>query len=369
MLTLWVAPAFAPDPATTAGALFSDRLKAFEADHAELQLVVRVKAEKGPGGLAESLSSASQAAPSALPDLATLDPEGVRIAAMAGHLISLQGLLPQPEPSEWYDFAFDATNVDGRFYALPFASDMEVFGYETGAFDSPPVDWASLFGDQTSFLIPAADPDALFLFAQYLALGGLPLDRAPLDPDLLAEALGFLASAGESGALAPASLEFTSSGETWLALQEGRAQAAQAPYAAFVAGYAPDSHAAGPLPTRDGKGVSLALSWSWVAIRSEQQAVAAELMAWLSDPAFLAEWTYSLGLVPSQPQVLARWPDSPEAAIASRLVPTALARPNSQVLEIAGPVLQTALRATLTGELTPPEAAGQAAEALAGLLP
>ncbi|MFQ5921222.1 MAG: extracellular solute-binding protein [Anaerolineales bacterium] len=352
---LWVAPAFAPNPETLAGIVLLERLETFQNDHPDIQVIVRTKAEKGPGGLMESLSAASRAAPATLPHLITLDPEALSTTALSGLLAPLPEL---GNPSDNYAFADDTSRVDGIRYAQPFASDMETFASEMAAFEAVPLSWTDLIMDANNFIIPAADPEAIFLIAQYLSLGGEFIDR--LDENVLAEALDFLAIAAESGNLSSASFDLSTSGETWLALQERRSEAAQAPYGAFFASHDPGMHALGPLPTRNGIGIALAAPWSWAVANPEQEDLSGELIEWLTEPAFLAEWSHALGLLPTQPDVLEQWPGGPEAATASRIVSVAVAKPRGALLEAIGPPLAEAVQAVLTGRLDPEAAAAQA---------
>lgn len=362
-LTIWLSPRFAPDPESAAGPILQQRLQDFEAAHAGVQLTIRVKAESGPGGLPESLATASQAASATLPDLAILGAEALADSnplLVPDHRLALPGAA-----LERYDFARPLANASELSLGVPFAAELELFAYRTASHDSPPMTWGALFTDQGDFLIPASDPESRFLIAQYLALGG-SLDE--IDPDPLAVALGFVASANEAGALAPSSVDFASSSETWAAFLAGRGAIASAPYSGFVASFEPLDYSAGPLPTSDGRGISLAKPWSWVLLNDQpieatgsSNGMAAALLEWLTDPAFLAEWTYALGLVPVQPAVLERWPDTPETAIASRLVAVAVPLPDPDTLADFGPAFAAALRAVLDRELSPQEAAALAA--------
>ena len=305
----------------------------------------------------ESLSAASRAAPATLPHLVTLDPEALSTTAMSGLLAPLPQLA---NSSDTYAFADETSRVDGIRYAQPFASEMEAFASEIAAFEAVPLSWTDLIIDANSFVIPAADPEAIFLIAQYLSLGGEFVDGTTFDENILAEALDFFATAAETGNLSPASFDLSTSGETWLALQERRSKAAQAPYSAFFATHDPGMHALGPFPTRNGLGITLAAPWSWAVANSEHTDLSAEIMDWLTEPTFLAEWSQALGLLPTQPEVLGLWPDGPEAAIASGIVSVAVTKPRGALLAAIGPPLAEALQAVLTGQLDPEAAAAQA---------
>ena len=356
-IVLWVAPHFAPDSGSRAGDLFAEHLRTYEAQHPGTRIIVRTKAEKGPAGLIESLAAASRGAPTALPDLVTLDSGGIRSATLSGLLMPFQ----EADPSDdLYSFASEASQIDGVQYGQPFASDSEAFAYELEGFGAPPLTWTDL--EQSSFLIAAADPEAIFIVAQYLALGGELGEDLGLDRQLLTDVFAFLANAAEGKSLSSVSLELSSSEETWLALLEKRAGAAQVPYGAFVFSYDPGLHAAGPLPTERGLGIALGTPWSWAVTDREHPEAALQLIDWLSEPEFLSRWTHALGLLPTQPEVLARWPDSPEASIASRLVSVAVAMPSDEILKTIGPPLSSAIQSVLLGQATPGDAAAAAVQ-------
>lgn len=306
--------------------------------------------------MVESLTAAAGAAPAALPDLATLDTAA--LVSSADLLLDFEERFPQAERGELYEFG---RIPQGLKIGVPFAADVDVFAYKIAIFDSPPLTWSSLFTDQGSFLIAAADAEALFLVAQYLAMGGSLGTDSDLDVEVLGEALEFISAAGDSGALSPTATDLSSASEAWLALRQGQEGAAQTPFAEFVASYNPTVYAAGPFPTNDGSGVVLASPWFWAIPAEAEGELEMQLVEWLSDPAFLADWSHALGSLPVQPEVLALWPDSPETAISSRLVTVALAKPESRVLQAYGPRFAAAIQAVLNGDLTPAEAAALAA--------
>ena len=72
ILRIWLPPQFDPASGTPAGVLLQSRLDQFTAAHPEVKIEVRLKAEEGPGGLLEALSTAGAAAPLVLPDVVAL---------------------------------------------------------------------------------------------------------------------------------------------------------------------------------------------------------------------------------------------------------------------------------------------------------
>jgi ABC-type glycerol-3-phosphate transport system substrate-binding protein len=354
-LNVWLAPRFVPDPNSRAEAILQEHLNAFEAAHPGTHVSIRIKAVHGPGGMVESIAAADQAAPAALPDLLTLDSSA--LAESTAMLADLEERFSPTDSGDWYEFGLAGSA------GVPFAADVDVFAYKLAIFESPPLTWGSLFTDRGSFLIPAAQSESLFLIAQYLAMeGDLDLE-SEIDASVLQEVLEFISDAQAAGALSPDSLDLTNASETWLRLRSGQDGAGQVPFHDFAATFNPTVYAAGPFPTSDGRGIVLASPWFWATPTRSTGPLRDDLLDWLSDPQFLAEWSHALGAMPVRPDVLALWPDGPEAAIASRLVSVALPKPPAAVLQAYGPRFADALQAVLGGELLPLEAATQAAGA------
>ncbi len=368
-LVLWLPASLAPDRTTQAGILLAERLARFEETHPEISLQVRLKAETGPAGLLESLIAAAAAAPAALPDAVLLDPGGLSTAAFKGLTVPLNGLLAPPSEPEWYAYAVEAAKVDGVVFGLPAGAEAQVLAYRTDAYASPPLAWSDLVDSQLPFLFPAADPSASFTLAQLLAARARLYDdagRPTLDQPALLNVLGFYQAARAAGALPLSARQYASVAETWRVFKEGRVLAAEARLRPFLLEGNPAIHAAAPLPTYDGRGISLVWCWSWAVVTRDparQQAVA-RVLEWLMDPEFLASWTLAAGLLPSTTMSLQGWPTGAAASLASRLVTAAVPAPPAETTGIFGPALQQAVQGVLSGQSTPEEAAQAAAQAL-----
>ena len=362
---LWLTPAFSTTAGTAAGDLLAARLDEFERANPGLTIVVRVKEDGGPGGLLESLAAASQAAPASLPDLASLGAAALHDATLKELIVPLGEMVDAPSLPDWYPFAVEAAQVDGSLIGLPFAADAEAFAYRSDGYPRPPAAWTDILDGPAPVLFPAGDPSAAFTLAQYLSLGGRLHDgdgRPVLDTELLRQVLEFYDSARRSGVLPLSAREYDNTAATWAALRDGRAYAATASFGAFLAEHDPASDSLQPLPTRDGSGTCIADVWSWALVTRDpsRQEQALHLLAWLTEPGFLADWTHALGLLPSSTAALALWPDGPQTATANRLVTVARPRPTTEVLATFGPALRTAVESVLAGDASP-EAAAQAA--------
>jgi ABC-type glycerol-3-phosphate transport system substrate-binding protein len=107
-------------------------------------------------------------------------------------------------------------------------------------------------------------------------------------------------------------------------------------------------------------------AWSWALVTPDplRQALAIELIEWLSEPEFLGPWSRELGLLPTNAEALATWPDDSPTAMANRLVSSARARPSEETFATLGPPLAEALRAVIERGISPLTAARLAAESL-----
>jgi len=369
-LTLWVAPPFAPDSDTPAGALLTERLRAFEQLHPGLSIQVRVKSIDGPSGLLETLVAANAAAPALLPDAITFNPSNLEDAVSKDLIIGLDEVLPVPEAPDWYEFSLPAARVSGNFVGLPIASEVDILSYRSDLYTSPPRSWDDLLSEPRSFLFPAGDPLATFTMAQYLSLDGYLLnsDEDPaLNPAVLSEVLTFYNTAVSAQILPYSVRQITTAEQSWSVLQDNGAASAVAPLSSYMLEHDPEKLSAVPLPTQGGNGVGLASTWSWAIVTQdgERIPIVAELLAWLSAPDFLGLWTHSLGMLPPTSASLAAWPEGDDAALASSLVTVTQPMPPSSLRLTIGPVLFDAVEAVIGGGEAPTTAAQAAAEALA----
>jgi len=369
-LTLWVAPPFAPDSESPAGALFTARLRAFEQLHPGLSIQVRVKSIDGPSGLLETLVAANAAAPALLPDAITFSTSNLEDAVSKDLIVGLDGVFPVPEAPDWYEFSLPAARVSGNFFGLPIASEVDILAYRSDLYTSPPRSWDDLLGEPRSFLFPAGDPLATFTLAQYLSLDGYLLnsDEDPaLNPAVLSEVLTFYNAALAAQILPYSVRQISTAEQSWSVLRDNGAASAVSPLNSYMLEHDPEKFSAVPLPTQDGQGVGLASTWSWAIVTqdAERVSIVAELLSWLTAPEFLGLWTHSLGMLPPTSASLAAWPEGDDAALASILVTVTQPMPYSSLRLTIGPVLYDAVEAVIGGGEAPTTAAQAAAEALA----
>lgn len=363
-VTLWLPPAFRPDSGTRGGEILQQRITEFEAAHPGVSVVVRLKAVDGAGGLRDSLAMASAAAPASLPDVVALDQPNLRAAALKGMVTRLDSPGGDETGAGLYPFAASIAGFDGEIYGRPFAADAWVNAALTQ--DQAGTTWVDVAAQAGRVYLPLADSRAVFIFLEYYAAGGKPINSlttAGVTAEPLERELIWLLDLWEAGILTPASLQLDSPGATLIRLQQFDDQA----MTTFSALEGLSGWTAGSPPTPEGKAFTLATAWSWAIATPDpdRQLLAGELLQWLLAPEFLAEWTRAQGLLPASSRVLDGWPAGMERDLVAGLLENALPYPTEEISATLGPILSNAVRAVLIDGAVPADAARDASRAAA----
>ncbi|MBN2499469.1 MAG: extracellular solute-binding protein [Anaerolineales bacterium] len=353
-LQIWVPPAFDPTADTPAAALFQNHLDAFSDRHPGVRVNVRVKAVDGSGGLLNSLATASEAAPLALPDLVVLPLNKLGTAFEQDSVYAMDDLLGNPNDSDWYEFAQDMGVLNGSIYGLPLATDALILVYRPAALTDPPEDWDSALETTGPLVFPAADPRADFTIAMYMSAGGtfqdeegnLALDDVPLN-----QVFSFYQRA-QFGGLMPFWLtQYSDYEQAYQALRENRATMTAVWLSHHI--QEPDEGSATALlPTFDGQPYTLVTGWVIASTNPDvsRHPINIELAEYLTESGFLSAWTAEAGYLPPRPSALANWPEGDYQAIASQAVSSAHIIPNEFVFDTFGTPLMESVVAILKQE-------------------
>jgi multiple sugar transport system substrate-binding protein len=356
-MRIWVPPQFDPHAGTLAAVLFQERLDEFAADHSDLQIEVRVKAESGTGSLLNALAATKLAAPSIMPDLVALSRPDLESAAEKGLLHHLDGLTNLAEEADWYPYARQMAHIQDATFGLPFAGDALVLvGYRAPL----PSNWTEL-PEETLLIFPAADPEALFTISLYLSAGGALQNnqgQIALDEATLAKVLSLYAPEAENNLVSPQVTNYETSQQAWDAFRELRGNLVVSWTARFL-NEKNISVAMAPLPGLEEGQYCLARGWSWTLAGSnpENEELAMELAEFLSDNQFLAKWTQAAGYLPTRSTALSAWDDVKHQLTLKQIAESAVMIPQEDVLLIVGPLFKQAVLSVLNGEQLPEEAA------------
>jgi len=366
VLKVWLPPQFDSNSGKPAGDVLKAQLQAFVEEHPGIQIEVRIKALDGPGGLLDSLITASAAAPQALPDLVALSRPLLEKAALKGLIYSYDGLTTVLGQEDWYGYAREMAYLQQSTFGLPFAGDTLIFAYQPSEGIEPPQTWNRLLEYPGVLAFSASDPEALFTLAQYQSAGGKIQDeqgRPALDVEVLAKVLNVYINAVQAGRVSDRLSQFETQEQVWKVFQEGQFTMAVTWASLYL--NARDT-AVIQIPTPDNISYTLATGWTWAIAspQAEKRGLSAALAEFLVESDFLARWSETAGFLPPRASALELWQAEIPRSITRDVSASAHLIPSGDILSSLGPVLQQAVLQVLRQEKTPLEAAQVAVQSL-----
>ena len=367
-LRIWVPPQFDPASDSPEGAIFQSRLDEFNTRKSNVNIEVRVKNIEGYGGILDTLTTARSAAPLALPDLVALPRHASETAAEIGLLHSYDGLTTVLDDPDWYDYARQLSYLQNATFGIPFAGDALIMAYRPEVIPEPPADWDASLALTTTLAIPAADPYALYTFAQYQSLGASLLDeneQPMLDVVQLTNVLTYYQQASASELMPFWLTQYETDDQSWEAYEDFQANMAITWISRYLQSPPADT-AAAPIPTFDGVAFTVADGWVWALTTNDpdRQMLAVQLAEFLTRSEYLATWTAAAGFLPPRPSAAAAWPDQLSQNLANLVAPSAQIIPSLDIVTEVGAVLQHAVVSVLKEEADSITAAETAVEKL-----
>src|SRR5574340_87428 len=367
-VVLWVPPQFNPGSGTPAGDQLQKRLDQFMEVNPGVLVETRVKGASGPGGLLESLTTSSIAAPGAMPSVIALSRTDLEQAALKSLILSLDGLTPATQDPGLYPYAQDLGRIQNSTFGIPFAGDALILVYRTADLESkPPARWADIF-DSRKVVIAALDDDqACLTMALYRSAKGTVQNkegRPKLDAKLFTQALTVY-STGISRGNFPAWLtQLQTTDQAWQAFTDNQGSMVVTWRSNYLADLPQDASATA-LPSL-GDPYTLMTGWSWALTdrNPETREISVKLIEFLSEDDFLAEWTAAAGYLPTQPSVLGIWPNTSLQPIFDPILKSAEVRPANELTASLGPVMHEAVFSIFSGQASPEQAAQSAVEKL-----
>ncbi len=367
-LVLWVPPEMDPELETNASRIFANRLQLFSDLNNGIEIIVRVKAFSGPGGLLDALTATSAAAPEALPDVIALSRPDLETAALKDLIFPLEGLTEIPDDTDWFSFTREMALLQGGTFGLPFAADSLALVYRPTAMEDFPGSWSALLETGAPMAFPADSDQALFPLAFYLAEGGSIQDsqrRPMLEVNPLTDAFRFLEDGIEAGTFSESLIQYQTNGQVWTAFRDGQTDLAitwvsnylkEGPADADLAPFYPISNGAVSLGT--------GIAWAVATPRENRQSLAVDLAEFLVQADFLGEWSMAAGYLPTRPSSLEGWQNQSMRSTLSQIALMSQLRPSNEILTTIGPIIHEGLRQILQGAVDPAQAAQVAAESL-----
>jgi multiple sugar transport system substrate-binding protein len=367
-LRIWLPPMLDPKEDTPAGKLLRARLDEFSARRPGVEIEIRIKAQEGPGGLYDSLATASAAAPATLPDLVALPRGTLEDAVQKGLLHTYDNLTAIMEDTDWYDYARQLARVQNTTFGIPFAADFLVLGYHTEHINAPPRDIDATISTGDVLLFPAADPQALFTLLLYESAGGSLTDeqgKPNLDQQVLLQFLSNYQKAQKNAVMPYWLTQYQTYSQIWQAFTEDRSDLAIIWFSDYLNNQLDNAKIA-PIPTIGGSPITLTTGWIWAFAGPEDKNISltVELADYLSSDSFVADWASAINLIPTRQSSMNFWQNSEIRAIANQIANSGIVFPASDVLSVIEPPVYEATTQVLKDQVDPAKAAQQALDNL-----
>jgi ABC-type glycerol-3-phosphate transport system substrate-binding protein len=346
-LVLWLPPQLDPANGSLAGGILQERLAAFVQEHPQYTIEIRIKPMEGQGGLLDSLESASNVAPAALPTLIVLPYPAMDTAATGGLLLSIGGGAVDLEDPDWLPYAQTSALVNGQAYGIPFGGDALVLAYRPLESSTPPATWGELINRGGVVAFPAADPSATVISQIYLSAGGDLVDKngKPLiEKDPLHKTLMLLNDGTRKGNFPYWLTTFSSFDESWQSFLGQQSQYAVIWSAEYLQ-MKPQGVSIAPVPSAGEQSVSLVKGWAW-CIPSLSQTDREEgllLLQYLSDPDFVNRWSQAAGFLPVRQSGLESWKGTLDSQLVTQLTRVNLLIPFGAPDPSTAPLLSDAM--------------------------
>ena len=346
-ITLWLPPVFDPENGSAAANLLKQQLDAFSADHEDLTINVRIKAPTGPGGMLESLSTASLAAPDVLPGLLILSRSEFEKAARQGLLMPVDQIETNLNTVQLFPYADEMTMVKGTQYAYPFAGDALCMAYKPIQVAYPPKRWQEYIQPDAKIMaFPAAEPQGILPLLLYMSLGGgFGADETviSLREDALQNSLRLLTDGASVNAFPYWLIDYATFEQSWTALKDSNATFAVMWTSQYLAEL-PDNISLTNLPAPDEKPFTLADGWVLAFPQtSREQLERYQLLAqYLLESDFQSRWTEAAGVLPVSEQVLSGWKNTAVSGILLEIGRSARSLPRNSVISEVGNLFQQA---------------------------
>jgi ABC-type glycerol-3-phosphate transport system substrate-binding protein len=296
---------------------FNNQLRAFEASHANVTILVEQKPVEGTGGILNYLRSGQEVAPSVMPDLIALPASLLSESVVQDLVVPLDNLLAVDEIGGLYPAPAADVRRNESLFGFPFATaGLTHLVYDPAVItDTIPLTWPQFISETNhTMVLPADSREGAMLGLQfYLAEGGTLQNEAG-QTDLQVEPL---TRALEEISLNKANLlqshQMKTLDEAWQYFQLGLSEFVWARADYFLGQQDGETISPGqnlgylPVPGPNGPLVPLTNSWAWSISTPDtaRQALAAELVEWLTEPINVATWSNRARILPASREATA----------------------------------------------------------------
>lgn len=290
---------------------FASQIRAYETGQSNLTVSVEQKPVEGPGGVINYLQTGRTVAPSIMPDIVAVPTSLLADARYRDLFHPLNTLIDPTFMNDIYPAPAGQVVAEGDVLGYPFATNglTHLIFNQSVITGTIPMNWTQLISDTNhTLVIPADSREGAMLALQfYLAEGGALFDSAGkmiLEPEPLARALESIGARREN---LLQSHQLKTLDEAWQYHQIGLSDFMWTRSEFLLSRQALDPSLLDTLDYSAVPGVSGALiplttSWAWTITTPDpvRQALAADLIMFLTAPENLATWSSRSQILPAQ---------------------------------------------------------------------
>jgi len=375
-MTVWTGPFFAPGETTDAERLLVELSRTFSEEYPNYHLDWVIKPATGPGNLREFLLAAQVVAPAILPDIVVLELRDLGALTKAGLLQPIDELVSEEVQSDLFPFARESSRIDGQWYAVPFAANIEHLAYNTILVDAPPLTWSDVLSDVVSYAFPAGGQNGMVndaFLIQYMALGGRLFDEQGLpilDEKPLIQVLSFYADGIDSELFPLGIMDFQTTQDALSTYERGDVDMCNVRSDLYLANQDKLRNSSfATIPTWNGTVATMGRGLALAVITPDpaRQAAVKAFVEWALASEQISAWTRVAGLLPVRTSVMNAWATEDNYyAFARWQLASAYYAPSEPVYDQIYVALQQAVHDVLLGSMDPLDAASRAVSLVKG---
>ncbi len=362
-ILIWVDAALFEMPDASNESLLLQQIEAFETQNPAYSVELRVKRATGSGGMLDSLRNAAAAAPNNLPDVVALGTRNLQLAARDGSLQPLELLADLEMPNDVMEALMNDVVYEETIVGIPFAGRAYISAYDSVAVDYRPVELDDLVENETSFVFPGADNQALTVFSMYYTAGGVigsAEDPYAIDMALLELTLTRIEELALAGLVSQSSTAYADPLAVWQAQREFPESIYVTDTQQIIANYDQVTNLGSTLvPTVTGRtSAALVDTWHYAVVSEapDKQLGATELLNYLLAPEQLGAWALDSGFIPLRESASKVWPEQAPVTLVRQIYFNGVSFPPPEPLQELGPVITKEVNKILAGEATAAEA-------------
>ncbi|KAB2903847.1 MAG: extracellular solute-binding protein [Anaerolineae bacterium] len=335
------------------------QLDDFAEAHLFIAVEVRLKRSEGQGSVISTLLAAEEVAPGAIPDLVLLRRDDLAQAVRAGIARPIDDWVPDTLRDDLLPNALSLGQIDGRLYGMPYLLRIDHTAFRTATYETAPLTYEDVLNSEAGFLQPGAPlPNQAVnnvILGQYLAEGGRLVDENGfpiLDQAALLTVLTFYEAGVQQQIFSPEILSYDLPSDYWSRFAQGEAPLALVSSTDFLQRQSSlQNIAAAPIPTEGGTSLTLLDGWMWVLTTGDpdQKNGALEFLKWMMRADQQAEFSESIGILPSLAPALRIWSNDAYTRQITAWLPESIVLPVDQRNNPAAVQLQAAFVAVLNG--------------------